>query len=71
MHEVYRQPINDSLVLRALTFFDDAEREAELPGEGAHDWERVKGFFRQRVADLLLPPTRELEIQRNRVDVHG
>lgn len=70
MHEVYRQPINDSLVLRALTFFDDAEREARLPGEGDHDWELVTGFFMDRVADLVLPPTRVLEIQQRRVDVN-
>lgn len=69
MHEVFRQPINDSLVLRALTYFDDAEREAKLPGEGNHDWERVKSFFAQRVADLLLPPIRELDIQQRRVEV--
>jgi hypothetical protein len=70
MHEVYKQPINDSLVLRALTYFDDAEREAALPGEGADDWESVKDFFVQRVADLLIPPTRELTIQARSVDVH-
>ena len=69
MHDVYRQPINDSLVLRALTYFDDAEREAELPGEGAGDWAIVKSFFIQRVADLLVPPTKELRIQKRRIDV--
>jgi hypothetical protein len=69
MHEVYRQPINDSLVLRALTYFDDADREARLPGEGADDWEVVRAFFVQRVADLLVPPTRALHIQTHRVDV--
>ena len=69
MHDVFKQPINDSLVLRALTYFDDAEREAALPGEGAEDWESVKDFFVQRVADLLIPPTRELTIQGRRVDV--
>ena len=31
---VYPGPIDDSLLLRALTYFDDAEREAALPGEG-------------------------------------
>jgi hypothetical protein len=69
MHDVYKQPINDSLVLRALTYFDDAEREAPLPGEGEDDWEAVKNFFMQRIADLLIPPTRELRIQKRRVEV--
>ena len=69
MHDVYKQPINDSLVLRALTYFHDAEREAQLPGEGEDDWETVKAFFMQRVADLLVPPTKELHIQEHRVDV--
>jgi hypothetical protein len=70
MHDVYKQPINDSLVLRALTYFEDANREAALPGEGKDDWEMVKSFFIKRVADLLVPPTKELQIQKRRVDVH-
>jgi len=40
-----------------------------LPGEGADDWEVVRAFFVQRVADLLVPPTRALHIQTHRVDV--
>jgi hypothetical protein len=66
---VYRQDVNDSLLLRALTYFDDADREAPLPGEGDRDWERVKDFFLTRVGHLLVPPTEPLEIQEQRVDV--
>lgn len=66
---VYRQEVNDSLLLRALTYFDDADREAPLPGEGGRDWERVKDFFLTRVGQLLVPPTERLEIQELRVDV--
>jgi len=69
LRTVYRQEINDSLVLRALTYFDDADREASLPGEGERDWDRVKDFFLSRVGQLLVPPLEPLEIQRLRVDV--
>jgi len=69
LRTVYRQEINDSLVLRALTYFDDADREAPLPGEGDRDWERVKDFFLSRVGQLLVPPGEPLEIQRRQVDV--
>lgn len=66
---VYRQEVNDSLLLRALTFFDDADREAPLPGEGERDWEQVQDFFLTRVGHLLIPPAQPLEIQKLRVDV--
>jgi hypothetical protein len=66
---VYRQEIDDSLVLRALTYFDDAEREAPLPGEGERDWAFVKDYLLTRVGQLLVPPLEVLEIQRLRVDV--
>jgi len=69
MRQVYRQEINDTLLLRALTFFDDAEREAALPGEGPDDWTTVKEFFWNRVGQLLVPPSRELQIERRVVDV--
>lgn len=69
MRQVYRQEINDTLLLRALTFFDDAEREAALPGEGPDDWATVKEFFWNRVGQLLIPPARELQIERCVVDV--
>ena len=69
MRRVFRQDVNDVLLLRALTFFDDAEREAALPGEGADDWSDVKEFFQTRVGHLLIPPARELLIQHGVVDV--
>lgn len=69
MSEVYRRPVNQSLLLRALTYFDDAENEAPLPGEGKRDWASVKDFFLTRVGNLLVPPPRPLEIQRRRVGV--
>jgi len=69
MRQVYRQDVDDTLLLRALTFFDDAEREAALPGEGRDDWSTVKEFFWSRVGQLLIPPARELQIERRVVDV--
>jgi hypothetical protein len=69
IRQVYRQEVNDTLLLRALTFFDDAEREAALPGEGPDDWSTVKEFFWSRVGHLLIPPARDLEIERRVVDV--
>ena len=69
IQEVYQQPVNPHLLLRALTYFDDAEREAPLPGEGPRDWDVVKAFFVERVGDLLVPPAKQLAIQANRVDV--
>ena len=70
IRDVYRQPVRDALLLRALTFFDDADREARLPGEGHDDWRNVKAFFQSRAGALLIPPPRALEIQKRRVDVH-
>ena len=69
IRKVFRQDVNDSLLLRALTYFDDADREAALPGEGAADWRTVKEFFLRRVGSLLIPPTRALAIQKRVVDV--
>jgi len=69
LREVFRQDVREPLLLRALTYFDDAEREAPLPGEGPRDWATVTEFFEKRVGDLLVPPGKILEIQRNRVDV--
>ena len=46
----------------------DAEREAQLPGEGPDDWATVRDFFLTRVGHLLIPPARELEIQGRVVD---
>ncbi len=66
---VYRQPINDSLLLRAMVYFDDADREAKLPGEGDADWNTVKDFFLKCVGQLLVPPGEPLVMQTLRVDV--
>ena len=71
MRKVFRQPVNEALLLRALTFFEDAEREAALPGEGPEDWTTVKEFFLTRVGHLLVPPSRVLKIQKRVVDVIG
>ena len=71
IQRVYRQPVSQALLLRALTYFEDAEREARLPGEGPRDWRTVKEFFMRRVGDLLVPPGRKLAIQSRRVDVIG
>ena len=67
---VYEQEVNDGLLLRALTYFEDAEREAPLPGEGPRDWALVKDYFLTRVGHLLAPPGKPLAIQAQRVDVH-
>ncbi len=66
---VYQAPIEDSLLLRALTYFGDADREAPLPGEGAQDWNAVKDYFLLQVGALLVPPVRPLAIQAHIVDV--
>ena len=71
MRRVYRREVSDSLLLRALTFFEDADREAPLPAEGPDDWETVKGFFLERAGNLLVPPLRPLAIQARVVDVRG
>jgi hypothetical protein len=69
IHTVYEKPIDDGLMLRALTYFEDADREAALPGEGKTDWAAVKDYFLVQVGSLLIPPTRRLEIQSRIVDV--
>lgn len=69
MREVYGPDLNEALLLRALCYFEDAEREAALPGEGPGDWSTVKEFFLARVGQLLVPPTKPLEIQARVVDV--
>lgn len=66
---VYPGQIDDGLMLRALTYFDDAEREACLPGEGASDWSLVKGYFLVQVGSLVTPPLKRLDIQTRIVDV--
>jgi hypothetical protein len=69
IREVYRREVKDALFLRALTYFDDAEREAPLPGEGPGDWEAVKDYFAMNAGSLLIPPGSRLEIQARVVDV--
>lgn len=69
LREVYESDVNEGLVLRALTFFDDAEQEPALPGEGPDDWRRVTTFFSAAVAALIVPPQEPLDIQRRVVDV--
>jgi len=66
---VYAQDVNDQLLLRALTYFDDAELEPKLPGEGRNDWTTVKAFFLSAVGALLVPPHPKLAIQKRVVDV--
>jgi hypothetical protein len=70
MRDVYGPKINEPLLLRALTYFDDAEREAPLPAEGPKDWEMVKEYFLAVVAHLLMPPPTPLDIQARQVDVN-
>ena len=71
LREVYESDVNEGLVLRALTYFDDADGEPLLPGEGPDDWSRVTSFFSAAVAALLVPPQRRLAIQDRVVDVVG
>lgn len=61
--------VDDALLLRALSYFDDADREARLPNEGPRDWTLVKDFFLTQVGTLLAPPRRRLAIQAEVVDV--
>ncbi len=69
IRSVYEGHIDDSLLLRALTYFDDADREAPLPGEGRADWATVKEYFQVQVGNLLTPPLARLAIQARKVDV--
>ncbi|HHH30378.1 MAG TPA: hypothetical protein ENK57_18830 [Polyangiaceae bacterium] len=69
MRAVYGTDVNDELVLRALTYFEDADREAMLPGEGPDDWDTVIKFFRERVGNLLVPPSQSLVIQARQIDL--
>ncbi len=69
LRSVYRRPIDDTLILRALTYFDDAEREAPLPREGDQDFTTVKSWFQTHAGHLLVPPGKPLAIQSNEVDV--
>lgn len=66
---VYATDVNEGLLLRAMTYFDDAEAEAPLPGEGVRDWDRVRAFFVAAAGALVTPPSAPLDIQRRVVDV--
>lgn len=68
---VYQAAIDEGLLLRALTYFDDADRETPLPGEGPSDWNAVKDYFQVQVGSLLTPPMRRLTIQAQTADVDG
>ena len=68
---VYRTEVNEGLLLRAVTYFEDAEAEAPLPGEGARDWETVRDFFVTAAGALVTPPRAPLAIQARVVDVRG
>lgn len=68
MQEVYGGHVKDGLLLRALCYFEDADREALLPNEGKNDWATVKDFLARRVGDLLIPPNKKLQIQAMVVD---
>lgn len=67
LRTVYETDINEGLVLRALSYFEDAESERALPGEGSDDWDVVKTFFSTAVAALIVPPRTALAIQRRQV----
>ncbi len=69
IRKVYAGEIDDGLLLRSLTYFDDANREAPLPGEGPRDWSVVQDYFLVQVGSLLVPPARRLAIQEHRVDL--
>lgn len=69
LREVNQTPVDDGLLLRALSYFDDAEREAALPGEGKDDWAAVKEFLLACVGSLITPPRAPLQIQKRRVGV--
>jgi predicted nucleotidyltransferase component of viral defense system len=70
LREVYRTAdVNEGLVLRALSYFDDAEAEAPLPGEDPRDFETVKAYFQRSVGALLIAPTQPLSFASRVVDV--
>ena len=68
---VHAGHIDEGILLRSLTFFDDADREAQLPGEGPRDWKVVKDYFLKQVGSLITPPLKRLTIQDRTVDVDG
>lgn len=71
LQEVYATQVSYGLLLRALSYFDDADADGPLPGEGDADWARVQDYFSTAVAALLVPPQAALKIQSAEVDVRG
>lgn len=69
MRDVYSTDLNEGLLLRAITYFDDAQAEAPLPGEGRGDWSTVTTFFSRAAGALVTPPGRTLDIESRLVDV--
>jgi hypothetical protein len=69
LRQVHDTPVDDGLLLRALVYFDDADREPRLRAEGPKDWTAVKDYFLTQVGSLLSPPRRLLAIQSETVDV--
>jgi hypothetical protein len=69
LREVYATDVNEGLLLRAVTYFDDANAEAPLAGEGKKDWAVVQTFFKRAAGALLTPPGTSLEIERRVVGV--
>lgn len=69
LREVYETDVNEGLVLRAISYFEDADAETSLPGEGKKDWALVKAFFQRAAAALVTPPGVALEIEKRVVDV--
>lgn len=61
--EVYGEPVNQGLMLRALGYFEDAATEAPLPGEGRGDFKVVQEFFQRALGALVVPPRQGLKIQ--------
>lgn len=68
---VYATDVNEGLLLRAISYFDDAEAEAPLPGEGRDDWRDVRAFFAAAAGALVVPPPKPLAIQKRVVDVRA
>lgn len=71
MHRLHGSKVDDGLLLRALSYFQDAEREGLLPGEGPEDWKTVRSFFLAKVGELIVPPEKPLAIQANIVDLRS
>lgn len=69
MRTVYATEVNEGLLLRAICYFEDADKEAPLPGEGPTDWKRIRTFFSTAAGALITPPTRALDIQGRLVGV--